>query len=191
MMTDKDISQEQVNQLIRDAAYLQDEADAMQYVIEGVPYNDSPPDRKSIAEMLLLIDHAQTSYYRPIVEDLLDSKRPTHIENFPHFDETFEQDGEVDDIQKVLRKLSKHRAGVVNKLEDIALIDWSSSIYKNDHELSLYDFVRQMIHFEREILKDIADRVMVFSKEQEGRREIEKRRKQRNGDEPDNRSSQK
>ena len=190
-MTDKDISQEQVNQLIRDAAYLQDEADAMQYVIEGVPYNDSPPDRKSIAEMLLLIDHAQTSYYRPIVEDLLDSKRPTHIENFPHFDETFEQDGEVDDIQKVLRKLSKHRAGVVNKLEDIALIDWSSSIYKNDHELSLYDFVRQMIHFEREILKDIADRVMVFSKEQEGRREIEKRRKQRNGDEPDNRSSQK
>lgn len=191
MMTDKDISQEQVNQLIKDAAYLQDEADAMQYVIEGVPYNDSPPDRKSIAEMLLLIDHAQTSYYRPIVEDLLDSKRPTHIENFPHFDETFEQDGEVDDIQKVLRKLSKHRAGVVNKLEDIALIDWSSSIYKNDHELSLYDFVRQMIHFEREILKDIADRVMVFSKEQEGRREIEKRRKQRNGDEPDNRSSQK
>ena len=190
MMTDKDISQEEVNHLIEDAAYLQDEADAMQYVIEDVPYNESPPDQQSIAEMLLLVDHAQTSYYRSIFEDAVDSKRPTHVEEFSHFRESFELDGEVDDILKVLRKISKHRAGVVNALKEISLIDWSSSVYKDGNEISLYDFIRQMIRFERGVLKDIADRVMVYSKEQESRREIEHRRKRQNKEQSNNNSHQ-
>ncbi len=54
-MADREISQEQLDQLIDDASYLQDEAEAMQYVIDTVPYTESPPEGRSIAEMLLLI----------------------------------------------------------------------------------------------------------------------------------------
>src|SRR5699024_11510271 len=111
------ISQDEVNQLIEDAAYLQDEADALQYVIEEVPYDQSPPDQPSIAEMLLLVDHAQTSYYRPVSEETLSSDRPTHLDDFTHFEENFSLDDEEVDIQKILRKISKHQNGVVNIFE--------------------------------------------------------------------------
>jgi hypothetical protein len=188
-MTDKEISQDQVNQLVEDASYLQDEADAMQYVIDDVPYNESIPGKRSIAEILLLIDHAQTSYYRPILEEAVDNKRPTHLENFTHFEESFEFEGEVENIQKVLRKISKHRAGVVNAIKKISLIDWETVIYNNDQQLLLYNFARQMVRFERAKLNKIADQVMVYGKEKENRRELKKRRKQRDqGTPPDNHS---
>lgn len=179
-MTDKEISQDQVNQLIEDASYLQDEADAMQYVIDNVPYNESAPGKRSIAELLLLIDHAQITYYRPIIEETVAGKRPTHLENFTHFKESFEYEDEVEDIQKVLRKISKHRAGLVNAIKNISLIDWESVIYKDNQQILLFDFAQKMIRFERAKLKEIANQVMVFGKEQENKREIEQRRERQN-----------
>ena len=44
MMTDREISQEDLDRLIDDASYLQDEAEAMQYVIDDVPYAKTPPE---------------------------------------------------------------------------------------------------------------------------------------------------
>lgn len=176
MMTEKEITQEQVNQLVEDAAYLQDEADALQYVIDNVPYEEKPPGKRSIAEILLLIDHAQLSYFRPIMEETVKSKRPTHIDNFTHYEDSFEFDGEVNDIQKILRKISKHRVGFVNSIKEISLIDWETVIYEDNNPILLFDFMQQMIQFERRMLKEIANRAMVYSKEKENRREIESRR---------------
>lgn len=176
MMTEKEITQEQVNQLVEDAAYLQDEADALQYVIDNVPYEEKPPGKRSIAEILLLIDHAQLSFYRPIMEDTVKSKRPTHIDDFTHYEESFDFDGEVNDIQKILRKISKHRVGFVNSIKEVPLIDWETIIYEDDNPVILFDFLQQMIQFERRMLKEIANRAMVYSKEKENRREIESRR---------------
>lgn len=178
-VSDREISQTQVNQFIEDAAYLQDEADAMQYVIEEVPYDESPEGKRSIGEMLLLIDHAQTSYYRPVFEETISRSRPTHVDNFIHYEESFEFDGDIEDIQKILRKISKHRAAVVNIFEKTSLIDWESVIYDNDQQILLYDFMRRMIRFERGMLKNIANRVRVFSQDKQTRREIEKRKRQR------------
>lgn len=179
MMTDREISQEELDQLVSDASYLQDEAEAMQYVIDNVPYQKTPPEGKSIAEMLLLIDHAQLSYYRPILEEAIDNPRPVHLENYTHFEETFEVDEEkVNNIQKMLRKIAKHRAGLVNAIKNISLIDWETVIYRNDKELLLFDFMREMIHFERNTLKDIADQIRAYNQEKETKREIESRRSQ-------------
>lgn len=179
-MADQEITQEEVNQLIEDAAYLQDEADALQYVIDSVPYDKAPPGKRSIGEILLLIDHAQTTYYRPILEETVDSKRPTHIDKFPHFEDSFDFEGEIEDIQKILRKISKHRAGVVNAIKNIPLIDWETVIYKDDQQILLFQFMQQMIRFERRMLKDIATQVMEYSKEKKTKREIEQRQKRRN-----------
>lgn len=179
MMTDREISQEELDKLIDDVSYLQDEAEAMQYVIDNVPFTKSPPEGKSIAEMLLLIDHAQLSYYRPILEEAVNNPRPTHLENFTHFRDSFEADEEkMKDIQKTLSKIAKHRAGLVNAIKNISLIDWETVIYKNDQQLLLFDFMQEMIRFERGILKDIADQVKVYKQEEETRREIESRRAQ-------------
>jgi len=185
MMADREISQEELDKLVDDASYLQDEAEAMQYVIDNVPYTDSPPEGKSIAELLLLIDHAQLSYYRPIMEEAIDNPRPTHLDDYTHFRESFEADEEkIKDIQKTLRKLAKHRAGLVNAIKNISLIDWETILYRDDQQVLLYDFMQEMIRFERSILKDIADQVMVFNQEKERQREMDHHRRQREGSQP-------
>src|SRR5680860_990677 len=114
-MPKQEITREQVDRLIEDATYLQDEAEALKYVIDEVPYTVNPPEGRSIAAMLLFIDFSQMNYYRPILEKAIEDTRPTHIENFKDFEASFEPDEEkMQDIQKILSKLSKHRAWVVN-----------------------------------------------------------------------------
>lgn len=186
-MTDREITQEQLDTLVEDAAYLEDEAEALKYVIENVPYNETPPDGKSIAEMLLMIDHAQLNYYRPILEEAFKNPRPTRLEDFDHYRDTFELDEEkLKDIQKLLSKIAKHRAGVVNVIRNIPLIDWETELYNSNKKLSLYDFMQQMIRFDRSMLKQIADQVMVFEKEKQTRREIEQKQARRTQQEPKN-----
>jgi len=186
-MTDREITQEQLDELIEDAAYLQDEAEALKYVIESVPYTETPPDGKSISEMLLLIDHAQLSYYRPILEEAFKNPRPTRLEDYEHFRDTFEVDEEkLKDVQKLLSKIAKHRAGVVNVIKNIPLIDWEIGIYNGSKEITLYDFMQQMIRFDRSMLKQIADHVMMFEQEKQTRREIEQKQASRSRQEPEN-----
>lgn len=184
-MADQEISQEQIDDLVEDASYLQDEAEAMQYVIDNVPYDESPPNSRSIAELLLLIDHAQLSYYRPILEEAVDNPRPTHLEDFTHYEEDFEADEEkMKDVQKILRKIAKHRAGLVNAIKNTPLIDWETVVYRDDQQILLYNFMQEMIRFERGILKDIAEQVRLFNQEKETQREIEHKRAQRGNQQP-------
>lgn len=174
--TREEITQEKFDTLVEDASYLQDEAEALKYVIDEVPYGETPPGGQSIIEMLLLIDHAQLSYYRPVLEKAFNDPRPTHLKDFDYFEESFVLDpGKAENIQNVLSKIAKHRAGLVNVIKNIPLIDWGSKIYKDNKELTLYDFVRQMIRFERSKLKEIADLVLVFDQEKQAHKEIEKR----------------
>lgn len=184
-MADREISQEQLDKLVDDASYLQDEAEAMQYVIDTVPYSEAPPERMSISEMLLLIDHAQLTYYRPIMEEAIDNPRPTHLDNHTHYRESFEDiEKKVDDIQKILRKIAKHRAGLVNAIKNIPLIDWETVVYRDGNQLLLFDFMQEMIRFERGVLKDIADQVRIFNQDKQRQREIKQRRSQREGQQP-------
>ena len=181
-MMDKEITQKEVDQLIEDARYLQDEAEALKYVIDEVPYNEKPPNEgRSIAEMLLMIDHAQLSYYRPILKESVKNRRPTHIDNFENFEDTFEPDEEkYGDIQKLLSKLAKHRAGVINTIQNISLIDWETVVYKNNQQLFLFEFIHEMIRFDRKQLKKIADLVLIYNNEKQNKREIEQRRSMQN-----------
>lgn len=179
-MANQEVTQEELDALVEDASYLQDEAEAMQYVIDNVPYTESPPDSRSIAELLLLIDHAQLSYYRPILEKAIDDPRPTHLENFTHYREDFEPDEEkMKDVQKTLQKIAKHRAGLVNVIKNTPLIDWETVVYKDDKQILLFDFIQEMIRFERGVLKDIAEQVRMFNQEKQTKREIEQKRSQR------------
>jgi len=181
-MKDKkgELTREQVDQLIEDASYLQDEAEALKYVIEEVPYSETPPEGYSIAEKLLLLDHAQLSYYRPILEDTVQNPRPTRLDHYEDFRESFQSDEEkINDIQKLLSKIVKHRAGIVNAINNISLIDWEKAIYKNDKEILLFDFIHEMIRFDRSVLKEIADQVLVYRQDKEAQRELKNRQRQR------------
>ncbi|MGF1670245.1 MAG: hypothetical protein ACFCU6_07340 [Balneolaceae bacterium] len=176
-MADIEVTQRQYEQLIEDAAFLQDESEALKYVIDSIPYDLSPPEKRSVKESLQLIDYAQMNYFRPIIERAVKEKRPIHLGRFDHFEKSFKGDSEAD-IHKTLDKIGIHRAALLNLFQNISLIDWEIVIYdKNENPLSLYDFAQKMIKNDRQILKEIAELVMIFENEKQAKRELEKKQK--------------
>ena len=179
MTSDQEVSQEQYEQLLDDAKYLQDEAEALMYIIDQVPYNDAPTDGMSIIQMLALIDHAQKNYYRPLIEKSFSSPRSLQLNNFDSYDETFEFPDDEKDVQKILRKISKHRAAILNLFDKIPLIDWEREIKSGHQSLSLFDFANKMIRDERKILKEIADLVLIYQNNKQANREVDAKARQR------------
>lgn len=171
----KEVTQEQFEEVLEDATYLQDEAEALRYVIDTVPYSETPPEDVSILDKLLLLDHIQVNYYRPVFEQAQKTTgRNVKARNFRQFCDDFTpEDEKAGDIQKVLNKLAKHRAAIINIFSQIPLIDWDQIIYKDNNKITLYDFALDMIRKDRTILKEIADMVMVFQKDRQSMREIQ------------------
>lgn len=169
-----EIKQSQVDRLIDDVAYLEHEAEALKYVIESVPYNEKPPSGRSIAETLLLLDHAQQSYYRRVIDDAFQSVRPINLNSYPDYQDTFELDEDLaKDIQKVLYKICKHRVALLNLIKNIKLIDWEREISSGRSALTLFDFVQTMVDKERRVLKDIAALVLTYQSSKQSQRELE------------------
>lgn len=180
-METREITQEERDRLIGDISWLQDEAEALQYVIDSVPVRETPPGGRSIAEMLLLIDHAQQEYYRPVLMHAPGRSKPYDMEQHPPFDETFEMDpGKAEDVQRMLQKIAKHRAALVNTATGISLIDWETPLNQGEQRVMLFDFIRGMVRWERSVLKEIAEQVRIWHQDREAHRELEQRRKQRN-----------
>ena len=180
-MIDREITQEQLNELLDDAEYLLDEAEALKYVIDSVPYDETPPDGLSIYNMLKLIDHAQVHYYRPITERVFSENRLIKLSDFEHYKDSFEAETDKDEIniQKTLSKIIKHRAAVINVFKRISLIDWERTLRgEKGEELILFDLATKMIRDERKILKEIADLVLIYQNERQHQREIDKKASQ-------------
>ncbi|MFO7846894.1 MAG: hypothetical protein R6V27_10055 [Balneolaceae bacterium] len=181
MMTNQEVTQEEYKALLEDAQYLQDEAEALMYIVDQVPYTEVPSGGLSIIQMLALIDHAQQNYYRPLIEKTFSSPRVLQLKNFDTYDETFEFDEDEKDVQKILRKLSKHRAAIVNLFNKIPLIDWERALKtENGKTISLFEFANEMIRNERKILKKIADLVLIYQNNKQANREVDAKAKQRN-----------
>lgn len=163
-----DIKQSQVNTLIDDVAYLEHEAEALKYVVDSLPTKQAPKNGSSIAELLYYLDHCQQNYYRNVIEDAYKSIRPINLNAYVDPDETFEVDKDLtDNIQKLLYKLSKHRVALLNLIKNIQLIDWEREISKGKSTITLYEFANQMVRKEKVILKQIADMVQHFQKEEQ------------------------
>ncbi|MEX0843682.1 MAG: hypothetical protein WD022_00300 [Balneolaceae bacterium] len=171
-----DIKQSQIDSLLDDVSYLEHEAEALKYVIDSVPYDESPPEGRSIAEILMYLDHAQQNYYRKVIEDAIKSVRPLNLNTYTDPEESFEMDEEVaNDIQKLLYKISKHRVALYNLIKNIQLIDWEREITKGKQTLSLFEFVSQMVRKERSTLKEIADLVLTYQNGKHMQRELQNR----------------
>ncbi len=177
-MANRKASKEQVQQVIEDAAYLQQEAEALKYVIDEVPYDTRPPEGHSIAELLMLIDHAQVNYYEPVIDDVLHKNRPTRLGNFTHYKETFNPDDRGEEnIQEILHALANHRASLINKLKDISLNNWNGIIYKDNEEILLIGFIEKMNHLDQVYLKKITNLVQSYHQEKNTQRELKQRQR--------------
>lgn len=175
------INQDQLDRLYDDVSYLEAEAEALKYLIDTIPYDEVPPQGQSIKEMLRLIDFAQHHYYRPIIERILFENRIIKLSDVKHFTESFSEfENEEMDIQKVLNKLSKHRASLLTMIEKIHPIDWEKKIKdENGVDITLYTFLQNMVKSERSSLKQIAELILIYQNERQYQRDIHKKVPQR------------
>lgn len=172
------ITQEKIDNLIEDARYLQDEIEALQYVIEEIPYKKENPSEPSIAELLFKIDHAQKYYYKPMLQKVDKTRSDVvNMRRLDNYEESFEFDvEELDDIQPKLKKIIKHRASLVNAMRNIHLIDWEKQINTRNSHRTLFEIIENMVQNERGLLKKIADQVMLISKERQSKRDLNQKK---------------
>ncbi len=172
------INQDLIDHLIDDVSYLEAESEALKYLIDTIPYDEKPPERRSIKEMLRLIDFAQHHYYRPIIERVIVEKRVINLSDFRHYSDLFSEIEEEEiEIQRVLNKIIKHRVALLTIIDKFHQIDWEKSLINDEGvEIPLFKFVENMVQNERAILKEIADLILIYQNERQHQREINKKR---------------
>ncbi|TNE72234.1 hypothetical protein EP331_07690 [bacterium] len=160
-----DFTKTQIDQLIDDVSYLQDEVEALKYVIHSVPFDEKPAGKESIIEMVALIDHAQKVFYRPFVEFVAGFAKPEEpIED--EFRKSFLFDMEkYETVDGLLDKIVKHRAALMSVLVKMNVIDWNKKGVVKGKPKTIYTVVTEMVEFERNQLKMVADRVMTMERE--------------------------
>jgi hypothetical protein len=171
----RELSHSDIEHLIDDANYLIDEAEALKYVIDSVPFNEAPPEGDSIIDMLRLINFAQKEYYKPVTERVFTENRLIKLNEIVHFKKAYTEQTEEkeNDIQKVLNKIIKNRAALINLFYKITVIDWERVLKDySGEEITLYTFIANMVKEERGVLKKIADLVLLYQNELQSQREI-------------------
>lgn len=176
----EDITKEKIDLLIKDVAYLKQEASALKNMIEEIPYDESPPGGLSVMGILSLIDRGQNTFYKPVFEQVFTATGPIDTADYKQdFESSFEfKNKDTLNIQDILDDLIKHREEFIKILKNIQLSDWNKTIYIDNSPKNIVYFLESMIHFERSKLKDIADRVMVIGQQRQTIREMENRRQQ-------------
>lgn len=156
-------NREDVDSLIEDLTFLQDELEALKYVISAVPYTERPPGGNSIMDMIALIKEQQEQYYRPLVENTLNNKADKNRQLSP-VDDEYQLDEDQNDIDSLLNKTIKKRASFINLLGKISTEDWNRDTKAADKQTGIATLIRQQIEFDRKQLKKVAEHVMALEK---------------------------
>ena len=155
-MGDITIKQVEIDHLLEDASYLQDEAEALTYVIEEVPYDEKTPDGESIRGYLTEIRDAGSEYYRPVIEKTYREHRPVNLSDFAYQNDGSKNEAQKDqkEIIKLIRGIGKKRASLISLVRRFTLSDWQKLLREEGgREITLFWFFRSMVTRERAILK--------------------------------------
>jgi hypothetical protein len=160
-----DFTIEDVKQIMEDARYLQDEIEALKYVIHDVPYDDKPADGEySILEMVGMIDHAQVAFYRPAMEEIIKHPAP-EVSVSTDYESSFKlRKDENDTVDTILNRIIKHRAAFLNFMSKIKPLEWERSGFIGGKRRSVYSLLNELVNFERDQLKKVAERVMTLNR---------------------------
>jgi hypothetical protein len=148
--------QNTIQQVLEDLNYLIDELDALRYVVNSVPVYERPGESLSICEIIRLIDFAQESFYKPILEKFKYSASKIPFPTIYEIEKAFlenrleSQTEEEKGINHYIGKLSKHR------------VNFLITIGKEYQSETFYSFFEAMVSTERELLKQIAERVLAI-----------------------------
>lgn len=159
-----DFTIEDVKQVLEDARYLQDEIEALKYVIHDVPYDEKPAGEHSILEMVGMIDHAQVAFYRPAMEEMIRQSAPD-ISVSTNYEQSFRlRKDENDTVETILNRIIKHRAAFLNFMSKIRPLEWERSGFIEGQRKTVFALLSELVTFERDQLKKVAERVMTLNR---------------------------
>jgi len=160
-----DFTIDDVKQVLEDARYLQDEIEALKYVIHDVPYDDKPaPGEYSILEMVGMIDHAQVAFYRPAMEEIIRNSAPD-VSVSTDYEKSFKlRKDDNDTVDTVLNRIIKHRAAFLNFMSKIKPLEWERSGFITGKRCTVFSLLNELVAFERDQLKRVAERVMTLNR---------------------------
>lgn len=160
-----DFTIDDVKKVLEDARYLQDEIEALKYVIHDVPYEEKPAvGEYSILEMVGMIDHAQVAFYRPAIEEMIRNSAPD-VTVSTDYERSFKlRKDENDTVETILNRIIKHRAAFLNFMSKIKPLEWERSGFINGKRRSVFSLLNELVEFERLQLKRVAERVMTLNR---------------------------
>lgn len=167
-----------IERLLDDAGYLVDELESLKHVIFDVEYQAAPPgsEQLSILDMLQFIQFAQENYYSPLVKQLIDEEKSSTEISWATIQRDFKGDSNTTDemeVETVLNGIIDGRKTLLDRIQSVPGSYWFKKIERPDFgKLSLHELLNEMVRFEREQLKDIAERVQVMSFDREQQRQI-------------------
>lgn len=171
------VDEKQISNLVEDVSYIAYEANALSHVVDTIPYTKKPGSEElSIIEMLIVLDSDQQDYYRKVLEKVFSSNKPVHLLHYKQGSESF-QAGEnlKKDIQLVLSNIARHRSTFISLIENRPPEDWKKKIIKDKAEVTVFDFIKEMIEKERGVLKRIAELVLAYQNDRQFHRNVETR----------------
>lgn len=151
-------------------------------VINYVPYDERPPQKPSIFELLIRLFCMQEEYFRPLLGKATtandSSFKYTSLESYVDQQETKEGE-EFEDIEQLLQQIAEDRNEIIKLAKELNNGQWNLSVMLEDEEVCVMDLVNQIVEKETSILSNISEQVMVYSQQRSNQREIQQRRKHR------------
>jgi hypothetical protein len=150
-----------IKRIINDIAYLVDELQALGYVIDSVPVHEKPPGSQSVYEMFALIDHAQVNHYKLLLNKML-AYKDGDIEA-GNYEKTFAPNASDDNnVHELLSEISANRNNLLTKLNELETAAWLTQGSINGQGYTVIDLMEEMVDFERNQLREIAERVLAL-----------------------------
>ena len=172
-----------VEDLIKDIEYLIYEIEALKSVIFEVKYDDKPPgeNQLSILDKIRLIGYIQNHYYEELARSIVDQKERSDSVNIEEVKSRFIKEVSADprqqqDAAHYLSEIIESRQRLLKQLRDLESKRWQQGLNRNEGgetgSITLWSLMEEMVEFERNELKEIADRVQVMSIDREQQRQM-------------------
>jgi hypothetical protein len=165
-----------MSELIEQATYLQDEAQALAYVIDDIPYDEQAAGGRSIRDWLILIDANQMQRFKPLTDAVTKgSNKPLNLKELSEEQlvDRYDAEDKVLPIHELLQKIAKHRGSILAGLERMSGYDLDRDVsVRGGKQQQLLTCIEQLIEQEREMLKQIASIVKDLQTESDRNRSL-------------------
>lgn len=153
-----------ISELFDDAAYLLEEMDALEEMIEIIPYDEKPFGQESVMEMLAEISYADRHYFAPLIKDIVNGSYSIHdkpLQEVDKLDCSLAIDNTIPkEVFSRIRMSRKETMDLLSSAFRVLHSGNADSEPEKSGRVALGCLMRKMVDFDRLQLKKIAEKIL-------------------------------